>query len=271
MKTTFIYALCEPETRTVRYIGKANEPEKRFKSHVQKSVRQKNHLGNWLRSLQFKNAVPDMVILREVEYDKWQEAEERYIRLARGCGMRLVNSTDGGEGITITPEILKKIVAKNTGKKRTPEQCAAISARQIGKDNPMFGKEVSLETRAKMSASRAGEKNHVFGTTRTPETRAKISAALSGEKHPLFGKKHSLESRALMSKNMRGLVRSAEGRANNKAAQRLRAQKELAAKVAADPEFGTRPHEIERAKRTAVQRAKREKEGRQKRTKPKIT
>lgn len=260
MTTAFIYALCEPGTRTVRYIGKANNPEKRLKAHIISSVHQKNHLGNWLRSLQSKNIVPNMIILREVKYDKWQEAEERYIRIARGCGMKLVNSTDGGEGVTITPEILKKIVAKNTGKKRTPEQCAAIRNRQLGQNGPMFGKKASLVTRAKMRASRLGEKNHNFGRVTPAETRAKISAALSGDKNPRFGKKHSLETRALMSKNMTGVTRSEEGRINNKVAQRLLAQKELAAKVAADPEFGTRPNEIARAKRTAVQRAKREKE-----------
>lgn len=260
MITTFIYALCEPGTRTVRYIGKANTPEKRLKAHIISSVHQKNHLGNWLRSLQSKNLVPEMIILREIVYDKWQEAEERYIRIARGCGMKLVNSTNGGEGVTITPEILKKIVGKNTGKKRTPEQCAAIRNRQLGQNGPMFGKRASLETRTKMSASHLGEKNPIFGKERSLETRARISAALLGEKNPRFGKKHSLETRALMSKNMTGVARSAEGRINNKTAQRLLAQKELSAKIAADPEFGTRPNEIARAKRTAVQRAKRERE-----------
>lgn len=257
MKTTFIYALCEPGTSTVRYIGKADKPEKRLKAHVTTSIHQKNHLGNWLRSLQSKGVAPAMVILREVEYGNWQESEERYIRIARGCGMRLVNSTEGGEGVTITPEILKKIVAKNTGKKRTPEQCDAIRNRQLGR-------KLSADWCKSISESKAGEhkgeKNPNFGNRHSLETRARISAAVSGEKHPLFGKKHSLETRALMSKNMAGVVRSTEARINNKTAQRLLAQKELAAKVAADPEFGTRPHEIARAKRTAVQRAKREKE-----------
>lgn len=174
MKTTFIYALCEPGTRTVRYIGKADKLKKRFQEHLRTSVKYRSHLGNWLRSLISRGEKPSLVSLREVPFTQWAIAEERYIRLARGCGMNLVNETDGGEGMSNpSPEVLEKLSAarqgeKNPmfGKKFTPEHCANISRGLLGKSPPPFttehcenirkgllGKEHTLERRARISVA----------------------------------------------------------------------------------------------------------------------
>lgn len=92
---TLIYALCEPGTRTVRYIGKANNPAKRLKEHWWTSRKRKNHLGNWLRALEER---PALVILSEIPHCEWEAEERRFIRAARMLGMPLVNATEGGEG-----------------------------------------------------------------------------------------------------------------------------------------------------------------------------
>jgi len=170
METTFIYALCEPGTRTVRYIGKANDPKRRFINHLSDSVKAKTYLGNWLRSLYEK---PSLVILCEVPVDQHQIEEMRYISAARMLGMNLVNSTDGGEGIH----------------NPSAETRAKMSANVKGEKNPTFGKKpwnfgekTSPETKAKLSAARLGKRP-------SSETCAKISTALKGEKNHQFGKK----------------------------------------------------------------------------------
>ena len=50
-KTTFIYALKDPRTNIIRYIGKANEPYKRYKKHLNKCRDKNTHKRNWINSL----------------------------------------------------------------------------------------------------------------------------------------------------------------------------------------------------------------------------
>lgn len=208
--TTFIYALCEPNSRAVRYIGKANKPKRRLQGHLSKSIRAKTHLGNWLRILVANGTKPAMVVLREVSVEQWKMAEERYICLARGLGMRLVNATDGGEGITMTPEIRSKISASRRGQKVSPETRAKIGASLTGELNYLFRRKLTSETRAKISASMTGPLHHMFGKKQSPETIAKRVAKMTGALNPMFGKKQSPETLVKRSAAMTGKKHSPE-------------------------------------------------------------
>lgn len=180
MKTTFIYALCEPGTRTVRYIGKANSPPARFKQHLRPSgsIKGQTPLGEWFRSLKERSAIPSLVLLREVLVEEWEIEEAQYIKAARLLGMNLVNSTDGGEGVqNPAPEIRQK-----------------LSARKLGSLNPMFG--VHLNGRLNPMFGRSGNKSPQFGLKRSPGTLAK----LRGQKRPR-GKGQKASPEALI--NMR--------------------------------------------------------------------
>lgn len=215
MATTFIYALCEPGTRTVRYIGKSVRLSARYREHLRVSARKKTHLGFWLRSLL---SPPEVVVLRKVETSGFAE-EIHYIDLARRLGMRLVNSTDGGEGITMTPEIREKISranmghtvsesakaktrAANLGSKRSEEVKAHLSAIRKGrpwtparyaahkKNKPRSAKQLAV-----ILAVNARKK----GVKLSPEHCAKISAGITGDKNPFFGRKHTEETKAKIS------------------------------------------------------------------------
>jgi hypothetical protein len=72
------------------------------------------------------------------------------------------------KGAVVSAETRDKQRAAKLGKKLTPEQCAAISARNTGR-------KMSAEAVAKSAAKRTGAK-------RTPEQRAKMSAAHKGKK-----------------------------------------------------------------------------------------
>lgn len=191
MKTTFIYALCEPRTRTVRYIGKTGNLKKRLRNHL--CSKEKTHLGYWIRGVVARGEKPEMIVLRKVEGDG-SDTEIRYIRVSRRLGIRLVNSTDGGDGVTMTPEIRRKIGDKNRGKPnvmkgrvRPPEFGASISATKMGH-------EVLLETRRKISETKKSRK-----LKHPPEWCAAQSLRMSGKNHPLFGKHHSEKTRELQS------------------------------------------------------------------------
>lgn len=88
-----IYALADPDTGEVRYIGKANDANKRLLSHMRTMHRKDYPVYRWMRKL---GKAPAIVVLRCVGVDAWPEAEREEIAKARAAGSRLLNATDGG-------------------------------------------------------------------------------------------------------------------------------------------------------------------------------
>jgi len=75
LKTTFIYALKELApgeffSTKIRYIGKANDPYKRFEQHAR--CREKSHLGSWIRSLLGRGLSLQLEVLDEVPSSQWE-------------------------------------------------------------------------------------------------------------------------------------------------------------------------------------------------------
>lgn len=165
MATTFIYALCEPETRTIRYVGKTLNLKARLSQHLRKSSKETTRLGNWLRRVIRIGKTPDAIELDRVVGEDWADAERFYIRLARDIGFDLVNATDGGEGSSIKGE-----EHHNFGSTSFPGMENLRRAQKSGKDNPAFGEPVPEERRVRISAGLTGIK-------RSEQTRSKMSAA----------------------------------------------------------------------------------------------
>lgn len=173
-KTTFIYALCEPGTRTVRYIGKTVDIKRRLREHLKRSVKLSTHLGCWLQRVVRAGQTPNLIVLSKVSGRAWKAEERLYIANARMLGMDLVNLSDGGEGVTQTPEIRKKIGDSNRGKPCSLEQREQISKTLTGRKLP--------------KAHRRAIGKGVRGTVHGPETRRRVQAAKLGKKNPMFGK-----------------------------------------------------------------------------------
>lgn len=92
-----IYGLFHPITGELRYIGKANDSNERFKGHLRDSNRRNTPVYQWIRSLLEIRLIPEMRIL-EVCESSWQDAEIRNIsapsrlkipRIAWGMGHNL--------------------------------------------------------------------------------------------------------------------------------------------------------------------------------------
>ncbi len=112
-----IYALCEPDSGAIRYIGKANDSAKRLKSHMRDSYRRDFPVYRWMRKLALGGKTPTLVVLETAE--NWQERERIIIaaHIAKGCA--LLNVAEGGD----EPHCPKEVRAEN-GRKNA----AAINA-----------------------------------------------------------------------------------------------------------------------------------------------
>lgn len=134
--TTFIYCLCEPGTRTVRYVGKSNNPSKRLTGHIDAAKQgSQTHVSRWIRQL---SARPELFVIGEIPLLGWQNYERNVIAAARALSMTLTNITDGGEGggptgYRHTPEAKMRIAKASKERKRSPEALARLSASKIGK------------------------------------------------------------------------------------------------------------------------------------------
>jgi hypothetical protein len=100
---TYIYILICPIDQEIKYVGKANNPQRRLRDHM-KDFR--SRLGEfkktaWLLKLYQQGLKPDMEIVDEVEIDKWKEMESFWIAYFKSIGCNLLNSGKGGNGLSV--------------------------------------------------------------------------------------------------------------------------------------------------------------------------
>lgn len=164
MKTSTIYALCEPGTRTIRYIGKTayRKPIWRFNQHLKHSITFNTHLGRWLRSATSEGVAPNFLLLSTVPLLEGGDEERRVIAAARMLGMKLTNATEGGDGAS--PGNTNKL-----GRKESAAACEKKRKRMLGNYH-LLGHKHSLETKRKQSVS-------LIGRVLSPETIKRMSAA----------------------------------------------------------------------------------------------
>lgn len=155
LKQHLIYALCDPRTDEVRYIGQSScgiiRPKQRHAARC----------WSWEENLSVEGLKPVIEILEECSLDALNDAEIFWISYWRMIGAKLTNLTDGGEGrrgFVITEEERQKRRETtifrfpiNLGRKHSEEE-------KIKRANSCRGKKRSLETKRKMSEARKGMK-----------------------------------------------------------------------------------------------------------------
>lgn len=135
---TCIYALVDPRTSEIRYVGKAFDPQKRLCGHMRDSVlaRYRDKRTSWLKALKSAGLKPLIVILEVVAESEWQECEKKWIAHFRAAGTNLTNTQDGGEGQSKgyrpSPEAIEKTASKLRGRKRDPEVVQRIKEANKG-------------------------------------------------------------------------------------------------------------------------------------------
>ena len=216
--TAYLYTLADPRTGEVRYVGWTGDPKKRLRAHLTEardtaSWRGRNYKSNWIRSLIRLGIKPSFRVVALLEADEARWAEIKYIASLRMHGARLVNTTDGGEGMRgykPSEETRRRLSEAQRGKHHTPESKAKLSAALCGRvfsqehraklsdSNRRRGQRPS-EVRAKISQSKKGKPIR----PRSPEAIERGAAKLRGKKRPPYSEEwRAALSRAGMGRKM---------------------------------------------------------------------
>lgn len=126
-----IYALRDPRTLELRYVGKASDPAQRLRQHLSSGQlnRYRSRKNSWLKSLLAAGQQPYLEIVDEVEPEWANEAECYWIAWYLSQGATLTNGTAGGDGGAVTdPDARARIAAAHRGSKRSAETKAQMSA-----------------------------------------------------------------------------------------------------------------------------------------------
>ena len=94
---TYIYILQDPRNSLVKYVGKSNNPSRRYRAHLVYTPKNKSYCHNWIQSLKKKGLKPIMTVIDEVTGD-WEWLEQYWIEQFKHWGFVLTNHTKGGDG-----------------------------------------------------------------------------------------------------------------------------------------------------------------------------
>lgn len=219
--STFIYALTDPNTSEVRYVGKSDYPLNRLFKHLQEARNNKGrnkHKIHWIQSLLSNGLIPQLVILEEILLEEdWEGKEQYWINYYRQLvGDKLTNIADGGQG-----HVMKGENNPNYGKPNF--QFAEFTRRRNIENPPMLGKKRTLETREKISKAHKGKKSSATsarnklnppfaGKKHSENTKHKMSEVAKNRPiHPWQGRQHTEETK----EKMRQVAKRRWNRVNN--------------------------------------------------------
>lgn len=211
-----IYALQDPITYEIRYIGKSGSGLLRPKAHIIPSRLQScTHKNHWIKSLLKQGLRPIIKVVQELSnFNELNTAEIYWIQYFKDIGCLLTNSTKGGMGrcgLPHTEETKRKIsegqknkkVARGPshgmyGRKRTKEEKALISEHtKIG----MNKNEVKEKMHKKPSANKFIDQSGQYYESiydcrrKTGLSRDTIREILNGQKESYNGYKFTYISK----------------------------------------------------------------------------
>ena len=111
-----IYGIVDPMTDKVVYIGKANNVQKRLKTHILDSKRRKTKLYQWMQDRIENNQQIKIIELASSISDDWQSLEKQMIS-QYGGEVALLNMAKGGNQPIGCPEANKLNAIKLNNKR----------------------------------------------------------------------------------------------------------------------------------------------------------
>lgn len=156
-----IYVICDPRDGEIRYIGKANDPEKRFDGHL-RETRRRTPLYDWIGKLRSEGLIPTMRVLCSAISDNWQDLERQVIAQGRSAGLRLLNVAEGGDEPHCAAE-----VRSNNGRMLVERLAADPKLARLARNKRILASSlrrgtIGESTKAKMRLA-AAKYPHLFG------------------------------------------------------------------------------------------------------------
>lgn len=220
VKAYFVYTLSSSASPDeIRYVGLTTNPASRLRGHNKCANKKslKSHKANWIRSVKADGHVVQMNIIHSGMTEEEAKAKEvEIIARMRADGVRLTNSTDGGDGVrgyVFTDEAREKIRLAGIGRTQKPESIERTAAAHRGKI-------VSAETRARIAEAARNispetrEKLAEAARNSSPEKRAKIATKVSKINRmspPLRGGLKGVSFRADLRKKWRARINIGDG------------------------------------------------------------
>jgi group I intron endonuclease len=148
--------LKDPINFSIKYIGKSDNPPKRYIEHIRKHKHTITKKNNWIKKLISIDKKPILEILDVIPFSEWSFWEKYWIGLFKSWGFNLYNLTNGGDGGNYGPESNRKISEKLKNRKFSDETIKLMS-------ESAKKRKLTEEGRKKLSKSRTGGKNPMFG------------------------------------------------------------------------------------------------------------
>jgi hypothetical protein len=151
-----IYALVDPRTNAVRYIGWTVNVRRRLCGHLRRARTEHGaHRAGWLRQLMRLGLRPNVQIVERGVGVGWQAAEKKWIANFLATGARLTNKTFGGDGTlgfrpSFSAEHRRRISESKRGGKR-PD--AVFTAKRMAEGNRGKKMKLSAAERARRRVS----------------------------------------------------------------------------------------------------------------------
>lgn len=176
MGFTNIYGLVNESKKEI-YVGKANNPESRFRDHLKDEGNYRK--GRWIQNLKKKNTLPELVILEQTSLMGWQEREKFWIQYYKDLGWTLINNTKGGDGgdTNYTRKFKGKTLEERYGKRKAKKIKEKISKKLMGRQRPQ-------EEKDKIKRAMIG-RTHTWGDK---ISKAKMGHSVSKEQREKFSK-----------------------------------------------------------------------------------
>lgn len=191
-----IYGLADPRSGELHYIGKtAGTLRVRLRCHVNDVRRGRVYIPRhrWIAELLGEGIEPDIFEVENVADDQWKEAEQFWIAYFRAIGCRLLNATDGGDGI---------VGHRHSAATKEKQRRAALLRYENNEERTRTGQAVqkalsSPDSRERLRAA-ASRRQHRYPIELVREMQSAEGRARSSSIH--LGKVVSLETRAKLSR-----------------------------------------------------------------------
>lgn len=125
-RTGCIYALCEPDCGTVRYVGKTvRSPKVRRREHIREAVQRErqSQVHRWVRGLVGRGTGPALWVLEEgvSEPDLFMR-EVHWIAAFKSWGTEMLNYTNGGNGASqLSQQRIRRLCSLAAVRPRCPD------------------------------------------------------------------------------------------------------------------------------------------------------